>query len=477
MKKSMKNKFYFGGSIASHQCEGAYNEDGKGLGIMDLVTVGSVDKPREFHDELQEGVYYPSHDGIGFYHRYKEDIALFAQCGFSALRISIDWSRIYPHGDDQIPNQKGIDHYLDVIRELKKNHIEPIVTLFHFEMPIDLVRRYGSWADQRVVDLYLRYAGTMFEAFKGEVTYWATFNEMNHLDSDVKLNDFFTYMNTGLCYSKVENAAEVMVRCSYNMTLAAVKAVKLGHEIDPSYQIGCVFGLTPVYAYSANPDDSIKAFAAMDRDWYQIDAMTKGEFPEYKLEVYRQRGVDIRIDEEDRKAFKEGRIDFIGVNYYASAVETALELDNSEGNFFGGLNNPYLKQSDWGWTIDPKGLRYLLMMLDRRYNLPIIITENGIGAIDKLEADKSVHDPYRIEYVRSHIEQIKIAVKEDKVNCFGYLMWGPIDLVSATTGEMKKRYGFIYVDKNDDGSGTYERYKKDSFYWYQQVIADNSRSD
>ena len=471
----MNDKFLFGGSIASHQCEGAYNTDGKGLGIMDLVTVGSKTEPRQFHDELKEGVYYPSHSAIDFYHTYKEDIALFKEAGFSALRISVDWSRIYPNGDDDVPNQAGIEHYRDVIRELKKNGIEPIVTLCHFEIPWTMIQKYGSWDNPKVVEMYLKYARTMFEAYKDEVTWWSTFNEMNHLDSDMELNDFFTYMNTGLCYSKTPDAAKVMVKCAYNMTLAAVKAVKIGHEINPDFKIGCVFGLTPVYAWSSNPEDSIEAFKAMDRDWYQIDAMTKGKFPEFKLETYRQRGVEIEITEEDHQAFRDGTIDFIGVNYYSSAVETALDLNDTENNFFGGLNNPYLKTSDWGWTIDPIGLRYLLMMLDRRYNLPMIITENGIGAFDTLEEDGSVHDPYRIEYVRNHLEQIRKAVDEDKVNCFGYLMWGPIDLVSATTGEMKKRYGFIYVDRNDDGSGSNKRYKKDSFHWFRHVTETNGK--
>ena len=465
----MANKFFYGGSIASHQCEGAYNEDGKGLGIMDVVTVGSKDVPRRFDETVKEGVYYPSHKAIDFYHTYKEDIALFKEAGFSCLRISIDWSRIYPNGDDETANQKGLDHYRDVIKELRENNIEPIVTLMHFEMPLNLVKKYGSWQNREVIDLYLRYAKTVFEEYKDIVTYWSTFNEMNHLDSDVELSDFFTYMNTGLCYSQLENPAEVMVNCAYNMTLASVKAVKLGHQINPDFKIGCVFGLTPVYAYSANPEDSLKSFKAMDRDWYQIDAMTKGAFPEYKLKIYRDRNVDIQISDEDKLAFKEGKIDFIGINYYASAVETALELEDSSGSFFGGLNNPYLKQSDWGWTIDPIGLRYLLNMVDRRYNLPMIITENGLGAYDKLEEDGSIHDEYRIQYIASHLEQIKLAIDEDRVNCFGYLMWGPIDLVSATTGEMKKRYGLIYVDRDDDGSGSNKRYKKDSFYWFKQI--------
>lgn len=467
----MKNKsFLWGGSIASHQCEGAYNEDGKGLGIMDLVTVGSVSKPREFHDEIQQGVVYPSHYGIDFYHRYKEDIAFFKEAGFTALRISIDWSRIYPNGDEEEPNRAGIEHYRDVIMELKRQEIEPIVTLFHFEMPINIVRKYGSWTNRETVDLYLKYAKTMFTEFKDIVTYWSTFNEMNHMDSDMEMTDFFTYMNTGLCYSKLEKPAEVMVRCSYNMTLASVKAVKLGHEINPEFKIGCVFGLTPIYAWSCDPEDSIKAFHSMDKDWYQVDAMTKGEFPEFKLETYRQRGVDLVISEEDKEAFREGKIDFIGVNYYGSAVESAKGAEEGDTNFFGGQSNPFLEKSDWGWTIDPKGLRYLLLMLDRRYKLPMIITENGLGAVDVLE-NGQVHDPYRIHYVKEHLDQLKIAMEEDKVDCFGYLMWGPIDLISATTGEMKKRYGFVYVDQDDAGNGSLQRIKKDSFEWFKEYTS------
>ena len=466
------NKFYYGGSIASHQCDGAYNQDGKGMNIMDYVTSGSVTKPREFHDEIKEGFIYPSHFGLDFYHTYKEDLKLFKELGFTALRISIDWTRIYPNGDDESPNQKGIEHYRDLIKETRKNGIEPIVTLYHFELPMNIVKKYGSWVNGKTIDLYLRYAKTVFTEFKDDVRYWATFNEMNHLDSDMEMNDFFTYMNTGLCYSKIDNPRETMVKCAYNMTLASVKAVKLGHQINSEFKIGCVFGLTPVYAQTCNPGDSIAAFKAMDRDWYQIDAMTKGEFPKYKLEEYRKRGVVIKPSKADEESFKDGKIDFIGINYYASSVEKE-ERTNEEGNFFGGLNNPYLKKSDWGWTIDPKGLRYLLMMVDRRYNLPMIITENGLGAYDTLENDK-VQDDYRIEYLKKHLEQIQIAVNKDKVNCFGYLMWGPIDLISATTGEMKKRYGFIYVDQDDDGKGSGKRIKKASFDWFKDYISHNN---
>lgn len=466
---SKGQKFFWGGSIAAHQCEGAYKEDGKGLGIMDMVTAGSVSVPRKFHETFQEGEIYPSHYGIDFYHRYKEDIKLFAEAGFTALRISIDWTRIYPNGDDPIPNQAGIEHYRKVILELRKNGIEPIVTLFHFELPLNIVHKYGSWANRKTIELYLRYCKTIFMEYKDIVTYWVTFNEMNHLDADMILSDFFTYMNTGLCYSKTENPSKVMMMCSYHMTLASAKAIELGHTICPDFKIGCVFGLTPYYAYSANPGDSIEAQKSMDRDWYQIDAMCKGAFPKYKLNDYKNRGLDLVISHEDQEAFATCKLDFIGINYYSSAVG-AEKKENKESSFFGGQNNPYLKQSEWGWTIDPIGLRYLLILLDRRYHLPMIITENGLGAVDRLEEDGTIHDSYRIDYLKSHLDELKKAITEDSVNCFGYLMWGPIDLISATTGEMKKRYGFIYVDQDDSGNGTLKRTKKDSFYWFKKYI-------
>lgn len=464
-----EKRFFWGGSISAHQCEGAWKEDGKGIGIMDLVSSGSVLKKREFHDTCQENFDYPSHWGIDFYHQYKNDIKMFKEAGFTALRISIDWSRIFPNGDDRNPNQLGLDHYRKVIEELKSNNIEPIVTLFHFEMPINLVKKYGSWRNKQVVNFYLKYCKTVFNEYKDLVTYWVTFNEMNHLDSDMQLSDFFTYMNTGLCYSKLNNPKETMAFCAYNMTLASAYAVNMGHEINHKFKIGCVFGITPSYAYSCNPNDSVVAIKDMDNDLYQIDAMTKGSFPQYQLNSYKKRGINIEVSDEDKLVFSNCKLDFIGLNYYSSTVSSA---ENSEicDDFFGRKSNPYLKKSDWGWTIDPIGLRYILMYLDRRYNLPIIITENGIGAIDRLEDNEKIHDLYRIDYLQEHFKEMEKAIKEDCVNCFGYLMWAPIDLVSATTGEMKKRYGFIYVDQDDYGNGTKKRLKKDSFYWFKEYI-------
>lgn len=464
--------FYWGGSIAAHQCEGAYDADGKGTGIMDLVISGSAEKPREFHDAFQEGAHYPSHHGIDFYHTYREDIKLFAEAGFTALRISVDWSRIYPNGDDEKPNQAGLDYYRKVITELRANGIEPFVTLFHFELPMNLVKKYGSWENRKVVDFYLRYCKTVFEEYRDLVKYWVTFNEMNHLDSDMVLSDFFTYMNTGLCYSKLPNPRETMARCAYHMTLASCMAINLGHRISPDFQIGCVFGLTPSYPYTCDPADSVAALHDMDNDMYQIDAMCRGEFPRFKLREYAKRGIQIEVTSEDRREFADSRLDFIGVNYYSSTVSAGNPGEGMEIDFFGRLNNPHLPKSDWGWTMDPVGMRYILTYLDRKYHLPLIVTENGIGAVDRLEEDGSVHDDYRIAYLKGHLDEMGKAIREDCVNCFGYLMWGPIDLISATTGEMKKRYGFIYVDQDDFGKGSRKRYKKDSFYWFQKYVRE-----
>ena len=468
------NIFLWGGSIAAHQCEGAYNEDGKGLSIMDLVTTGSVSVQRKFHDTCQAGSVYPSHKGIDFYHTYEKDIELLAEMGFKALRISIDWSRIYPNGDDDTANHAGLEHYRKVIMKLREVRIEPIVTLFHFEMPVNVVKRYGSWESKKTVELYLKYCNTVFREYRELVTYWSTFNEMNHLDSDMKLSDFFTYMNTGLCYSKLKNPKETMALCAYHMTLASSMAINLGHRINENFKIGCVFGVTPSYAYTCNPADSMAALKDMDNDLYQIDAMCKGCFPQYKLKEYKNRGISINISDEDNIEFQKSRLDWIGLNYYSSTVSVSETEDKVQNDFFGRVSNPYLEKSEWGWTIDPIGLRYTLTYLYRRYNLPIIISENGIGAEDHLEPDGKIHDDYRIAYLKSHLEEMKKSIREDCVECIGYLMWAPIDLVSATTGEMKKRYGFIYVDQDDQGNGSKKRIKKDSFEWFKNYISQES---
>lgn len=473
---ALQKDFLWGGSIAAHQCEGAWDEDGKGVAIMDLVTSGTHEIPRKICRTIEAGEHYPSHEGIDFYHRYVEDIALFKEMGFKALRISIDWSRIYPNGDEEAPNQKGIDFYVNVVDELICQGIEPIVTLYHFEMPKHLVDAYGSWMSREVIDFYLRYCETMFRALNGKVTYWSTFNEMNHIDPATEASDIFTYIIAGLKYSEMENPGQMLATIGYNMTVASLKAVELGHRINPAFKIGCVFGLQPVYAYNCRPENAQQAFQEMYRDFYQIDAMCNGRFPLYKLKEYEALGIILEHVEEDAEVFRNNSIDFIGVNYYSSSVGHCEEIENGDETLFGGVQNPYLKQSKWGWSIDPVGLRYLLNSVYRLYEKPLMVTENGLGAVDEMDENHQIHDDYRIEYLKLHLQQLKLAVEKDYVECIGYLMWGPIDLVSATTGEMKKRYGFIYVDKNDDGTGTLNRYRKDSFAWYKQVIAENGEN-
>lgn len=471
--ENLSKDFLWGGSLAAHQCEGAWQEGGKGIGIMDLVTSGSASKERLIHDSFKENCIYPSHTGIDLYHHYKEDISLFAQMGFTTLRISIDWSRIFPQGEGEV-NKEGVRFYQDVIDELLKYHIEPIVTLYHFEMPIAIVHKYQAWLNRKTIDLYLTYCKVMFEALKGKVKYWVTFNEMNHIDAQTKLSDFFTYFTTGLQYSKLKNPIHDIAFCAYHMSLASVKAVELAHRIDAQNQVGCVFGLTPTYPYTCHPEDVMKAFKDMNRDMYQMDAMCYGKFPEYKKREYKKMGIDLGITLEDEQAFAAGKLDFLGINYYFSEVGVVNKTEDMKTAFYGGVTNPYLEESAWGWSQDPVGLRYLLNVIERKYGLPVMITENGLGAHDQVSEDGTVHDDYRIEYLRQHLIQLKKAVLEDGVNCIGYLMWGPIDLVSATTGEMAKRYGFIHVDKQDDGSGSYKRKPKDSFYWYQHIIQTNA---
>lgn len=469
----MEQTFFWGGSIAAHQLEGAWKEGGKGPAIMDFATAGAYGVTRKFTEEIEENEKYPSHEGIDFYHRYKEDIALFAEMGFTALRISIDWSRIYPKGDEEKPNPEGIQYYRDLVDTLLFYHIEPIVTLFHFEMPRYLVKKYGSWENRKVVEFYLRYCRTMYEALKGKVHYWVTFNEMNHIDSQTEATSTFIYILTGLKYNELgEDKKQILARIGYHMTLASVKSVRLAKEVDDKNKVGCVFGITPKYPLNCNPAEVLNAFKENEREFYQVDAMCNGKFPKYKLKEYDKLGVLLDITEKDEEDFEKGKLDFIGLNYYSSEVAKCDSDEGGRKGFFGGTQNPFLKQSEWGWTIDSTGLRYLLNYTYHKYNLPILIAENGLGAVDKIDRDGKIHDSYRIAYLKEHISEMEKAVIEDNVECIGYLMWGPIDLISATTGEMKKRYGFIYVDKHDDGSGTLERRKKDSFYWYKNLISN-----
>lgn len=469
MNKSFKKGFFWGGATAANQFEGAWNEDGKGLSIADMYTGGNKDTSRKVTPILQDDMFYPNHEAIDFYHHYKEDIALMAEMGFNIFRMSIAWSRIFPNGDDLQPNEKGLEFYDNVFDELKKYNMEPLVTISHYEYPFNLTQKYGGWQNRKLIDFFEIYSKTLFERYKDKVKYWLTFNEINCLTIP-----FGAYMGGGMILNDNENTEEIRFRAMHNQLVASAKAVKLGHSINPEFKIGCMIAYIGSYPLTCNPDDIL---LAQGHDQIQNmlagDVHVRGYYPGFAERYFEEHNIDIGITEQDKKDLKEGCVDYYTFSYYmTNCVSVEEGKHKSSGNLTGGVVNPYLEASEWGWQIDPKGLRWVLNHIYDRYQIPLMVVENGLGAVDVVEKDGTINDDYRINYMREHIKQMKEAVK-DGVDLSGYTSWAPIDLVSASTGEMKKRYGFIYVDKHDDGSGTLKRSRKKSFYWYKKVIESN----
>lgn len=482
---SFKKGFLWGGATAANQYEGGYLAGGKGLATADIITDGDQHTPRMMTIQLADGTikalprmmedvpagakgvvteeyYYPSHVATDFYHHFKEDIALMGEMGFKAFRMSINWSRIYPNGDDAQPNEEGLRFYDEVFEECHKYGIEPIVTINHFDLPLHLATAYEGWLDRRVVDFFLNYCEAIFKRYQGKVTYWMTFNEINFLRD---------YATLGITEAKDPKRAQQAI---YHVLIASAKAVVLGHAIDAANQIGCMVANILTYPETCNPKDTLKemAFARNLKDFY-LDVQCRGYYPSYKQIELKKQGVCLRKEAGDDEILRNGVVDYIGFSYYNSTVISTKPSDKTGGNQFSGAKNPYLQESDWGWPIDPDGIRITLNRLYDKYQLPLMIVENGLGAMDTIEEDGSIIDDYRIDYLRKHVIEMKKAVEEDGVELWGYTPWGCIDLVSAGTGEMKKRYGFVYVDMDDKGHGTLERKKKDSFYWYKKVIATN----
>ena len=470
MKNKLPNNFLWGGAVAAHQIEGAWNVDGKGISIADVMTGGSRDKMRKITDGIVEGEYYPNHEATDFYHHYKEDVALLAEMGFKCFRTSIAWTRIFPNGDEETPNEAGLKFYDDLFDELLKYGIEPVITLSHFEMPYHLAESYGGWINRKVINYFVKYAVTVMEHYKNKVKYWITFNEINNQSNTS--SDIFGWTNSGVKFSDYQNPREAMFQAAHHEFVASALVVKKGHEINPEFKIGGMCGWVPIYPYSCNPEDVITAVEEMHERYYFMDVLVRGHYPAYAKSMWKKQGVTLQIEEGDAEILAEGKISY----YMSSAVKADAENDissSSDGSTLKTVKNPYVKASDWGWQIDPVGLRYSLATLYERYELPIFIIENGFGAIDILDEDKNCDDTYRIEYLKAHIEEMKKAVEIDGVEVMGYTPWGCIDVVSFTTGELRKRYGFVYVDKNDDGTGTGNRYRKKSFEWYKNVIRSN----
>ena len=468
----MPADFLWGGAVAAHQVEGAWQEDGKGVSIADVMQAASRTQPvRKVTDTVQAGKIYPNHWGIDFYHTYPEDIKRFKELGMKAFRTSIAWTRIFPNGDEKEPNQAGLDHYRQMFQALLDAGVQPVITLSHFEMPIHLVKEYGGWRNRKLIDFFVRFARVCFENFHDQVHYWMTFNEIDN-QSDWGLPHHLL-QDSGLQLQPGENAEEAMFQAVHNELVASAKTVLAARKVDPQLQIGGMLAMVPIYPLTAKPADQMEAMRAMQYRYFFGDVHALGQYPKWLRKYWAQKGYDIPVSAADADILRRGTVDFMGMSYYmsfatAERADGKLEFDEHHDL----VDNPTLTKSDWGWQIDPIGVRWILNWMEDRWHKPIMIVENGFGAYDKLE-DGHVHDQYRIDYLSAHIEQMEKAVTEDGVDVIGYMMWAPIDLISASTGEMAKRYGLIYVDQDDAGQGSGKRYFKDSFAWYKQLIASD----
>lgn len=479
-QKGFPKNFLWGGAIAANQAEGAWKEGGKGVSQADIIPYIELEDKTEIPifgeiDDLEQIIQdeegnYPKRYGIDFYHRYKEDIPLFKEMGMNSFRTSIAWTRIFPNGDEKEPNEAGLQFYDGLIDECLKNGIEPIITISHYEMPIHLIKEYGGWYNRKLIEFFNRYVTTLFERYKDKVKYWIVFNQINSAILD-------PFLSSGVSQSEYKDIQTAKFQAIHHQLVANALAIKIGKEINPDMQIGSMIYDMTSYPLTPKPEDVLANIQNINEVLFLSDVMVKGRYPGFILRYYAENDITIEEDENDKKILAENTIDFLAFSYYLTTVSQAgmtSILDKNEWNTTGDVANPYLKASEWGWQIDPIGLRIALNNLHERYDgIPLLIAENGLGERDKLENGK-VHDDYRIDYLRGHLEQLKEAIK-DGVNVLGYQVWSPIDIISAGTSEIEKRYGLIYVDMDNHGNGTKKRYLKDSFYWYQQVIKSNGK--
>ena len=480
-KKTSKfpDNFFWGGATASNQCEGAWQQDGKGESCADHFTSGTKDRPRRFTKEIEADMVYPSHYAIDHYNRYEEDIRLFAEMGFKMYRISINWTRIYPNGDDEEPNKVGLEHYRKVLELCRSLDIEPLVTISHYEFPYNLTKKWNGWEDRRTIDAFVKYAETIMTEYKDLVKYWLTFNEINTplmgagVTMSLGMMPEAEDLSFGHGIEMSSDEATLIVNGMHNQFVASAKTVISGKKINPEFQFGCMIAGDVVYPYTSKPEDVIEAMKIQqEANFYCGDVMVRGEYAPFTASYLKKLNATLNPEPGDDEILKEGVVDFYSFSYYMSGCATAdEEILNSNRSVFSVAKNPHLEESEWGWQIDPTGLRYYLNEVYNRYLVPLMVVENGLGARDVFE-DGTVHDEYRVDYLSRHIAAIGDAI-EDGVDVLAYTVWGCIDIVSASTGEMSKRYGFVYVDMDDEGNGNLERYRKDSFYWYKNVIATN----
>lgn len=457
--------FLWGGAIAANQAEGAYLEDGKGLDISNGFAHGIK---HEYDSVIDPDKFYPTHEAIDFYHHYKEDLALMEEMGFKVFRTSINWSRIFPNGDDEYPNEAGLEYYDKLFDEMHKRGMEPLITLSHYETPAHLVDAYGSWRNRKMIDFFLRFCETVFKRYKTKVKYWLTFNEINNMRR-------MPGAAGGIFFEEGENQQQVVHQANHHMFVANSLAIKLCHEICLDAKIGCMLSLSNVYPNTCKPEDVFETMEVRRQSLFYGDVMIRGRYPNYIARIWEKEGVQIVMEPGDEEIIASYTADYLGFSYYRTTTHEFGQPFSGDTGGDQGTPNPYLETTPWGWQIDPLGLRYTLNELYDRYQIPLFVVENGLGQIDKPDENGWIQDDYRIDYVKRHLQSVKEAIK-DGVEVMGYTYWGPIDIVSAGTGEMNKRYGFVYVDRDNEGHGTMERRKKKSFDWYAQVIRTNGKN-
>ena len=477
--------FLWGGSVSAAQIEGGWNEGGKSPVLVDYCDAGNTERRRHIYyldkdgnrvhrnwaavDELEEGckfaffddLHYTNHVASDFYHRYKEDIALLAEMGYTTFNTSISWARIYPHGIKGGVNQEGVEFYRSMFKELRKYNIDPVITLYKYDEPVSLLEQHGGWRNREMIDEFVEFARVCFSEYKDLVNKWMTINELNIIMPKAG-------------YTKEKAQRNLLY--IHNQAVAAAKATIVAHEIDPNLKVGAMIAGVMKYPLTPDPLDAMMNYEEFqDVFGYCADLQVRGHYPTYTNRIWKKWDFDMEISEEDKEALQKGKADFLGFSYYFSGVTTTHPVDESslnKENVFGNIKNPYLKANAWGWQIDPVGFKHFMHIINDRYEVPLFDVENGIGLIETEGEDGICHDPARIEYHREHIKAMKEAVEEG-VNLFGYTTWGCIDLVSAGTGQMDKKYGFVYVEMDDKGNGDLHRSRKDSFYWYQKVVKSN----
>ena len=468
-------QFLWGGASAANQLEGGYQEGNRGLANVDVCPSGAtrnaVISGKQVSMQCEKNLFYPTHEAIDFYHHYQEDIALFAKMGFQVYRMSIAWTRIFPKGDEDKPNLEGLQFYENIFKLCKKYGIEPLVTISHFDCPMYLIEKYNGWNNRKMIAFYLHYCEVLFTHYKQYVTRWITFNEINMILHA-------PFLGAGLVFKESDNRQKMMYQAAHHELIASALATKRAKQINPNNQIGCMFAAGSVYPYRCHPEDVWQALLKDRESYFFIDVQARGSYPNYAIKQLVREKCMPTFESEDIQILKENCVDFIAFSYYNSRCVASDEANEAKdsGNLFASLKNPHLALSEWGWPIDPKGLRITLNHIYDRYQKPMFLVENGLGAKDVPDMKGFVKDDYRIEYLKSHIQEMHKAISEDGVELLGYTAWSPIDLVSASSGQMSKRYGFIYVDKDDNGKGTLKRFEKKSFTWYQEVIHTNGES-